>query len=678
MQNNVKTQEQKTNFMTKVSKFFRLDSNKSKVRKALSSVWALVIGIFVALLFIFIQHISTYKNVVDAIGPFFKSLWLSFKDDQINKILWEYFIVYGFCGLACAIGFKSGLFNIGISGQMMVFQIVVFPILFKHIALGSNLHGGHLIWMFLLGAISGFAVASIAGILKAYLKVHEVISTIMLNWIIVYLIRYLFNVDNNFFPGMINASLKGATKSKLWLLSDDTIKVLRYSGTFILLGSVMLLVFIYEFTTLGYKLKMIGLSKTNGKYIGSNEKLLTVMVLSFSGMLAGIGGFYWYVLRNTLTVKGEVLGPIGAGFDSIAVALLALNTPIGIMFTSLFYSTITASNGLLQDYPVYLDPQHVQIVNSIILYFAAISLIFMKFKPFKFIKYSIIKWSHKSYWARVQMYFVELAMIIKFKSYKQKQNKLLLKINESNKDDIFTKLDLLENKFNRQRDLLEIKQTYYQSKINLLNEIDASKWNYEHYKTNKAWELREAKKDLKNNRINQEEFSQNKFQIEELVKNKKQEFLSLMKNNNEKLKALKIEFNKSMVDAKNNPKQYSFDRDSIAVLNESKKALISKEKQAYKLQTQSMYSKLKSISTSNAETIAKFAEISKIKKDYLNKIDSLGVNNHKNIRLESSAKYRILNRNYSSDTNKIADQWNKYCYIEKLDYAFGIKSEGGE
>ncbi|SYV89565.1 ABC-type uncharacterized transport system, permease component, partial [Metamycoplasma alkalescens] len=131
-------------------------------------------------------YIAISKGVGKSIfvNPFaiFKAIGQSFNSLNQETIL-KYFLVFGFSAIACALSFKAGLFNIGIPGQMMVTGIVSFSIFIKFRYNNEAPIPVHVLLISLIFSIAvAFIVGLISGTLKAYLNVHEVISTIMLNW----------------------------------------------------------------------------------------------------------------------------------------------------------------------------------------------------------------------------------------------------------------------------------------------------------------------------------------------------------------------------------------------------------------------------------------------------------------------------------------------------------------
>ncbi|ENY69479.1 Sugar ABC transporter Permease [Mycoplasmopsis bovigenitalium 51080] len=377
-------------FSAKASEFIRLDKTKSTARKVSSSLWSLFFGILIAFAYIVVKkgvQSSIFVNPIEIITTVLKS----FNSSNKYKIL-QYFLVFGFSSIACALSFKAGLFNIGIPGQMMISGFVSFALIIRY---GATEYQETPTWLLVIALfisiIFAFAIGLVAGALKAYLNVHEVISTIMINWIIVGLSMLIFQQSSAsiVWPNFSSAHLKyyfadnlQGTNAAFTNISTNVKMAFFIVGIVALLALSIGITFIFNFTNLGYKIRMQGISKSNGKYMGVNDKLLTVMVLGVSSAISAIAGFYFYVIG-----EGFFLGitqPLNLGFEAIAISLLALNSPVGALFSSLFYTYIYTSGPSLQLAPLYIQPEDLQVITSVILYLAATSIMFLQFKPINF------------------------------------------------------------------------------------------------------------------------------------------------------------------------------------------------------------------------------------------------------------------------------------------------------
>ena len=237
-----------------------------------------------------------------------------------------------FTGLAVALGFRSGLFNIGAEGQLYLGAIVAtfvgFSIhglpLFIHLplAIGAG---------FLGGALWGF----IPGLLKAKTGGHEVINTIMMNYIAFRLTDWLLRVPMKR-PGSTNPISPIIEESaKLPRFFADPIRF--HLGFFIALAVAALVYWFLFKTKWGFDLRTVGANPRAARYAGMNIVKSTIVAMSLSGALAGMAG-----ANELLGVNynlSQSFSP-GYGFDSIALALLGRNHPLGVVLSALLFGTL--------------------------------------------------------------------------------------------------------------------------------------------------------------------------------------------------------------------------------------------------------------------------------------------------------------------------------------------------
>lgn len=239
------------------------------------------------------------------------------------------------CGCGLAICFHASLFNIGAEGQLNAGSFVIALVALKFSFLPFPL-------LISLCIISGFAVSGIFGLIPAYIKikkdVSEVITTIMFNFIILALVNY-FLVD--FFAVKSTMRTEKISDSDLLFKISDYIPLFSGSSlnaAFILaiLISVLTYILIYK-TKFGYKLRAVGFNETASRYIGIKTNKITLAaffigagITSLVGInyVFGYKGFYEYGFSNNV------------GFTAIAVALLAKNNPIGIIFSSMLFAVL--------------------------------------------------------------------------------------------------------------------------------------------------------------------------------------------------------------------------------------------------------------------------------------------------------------------------------------------------
>ena len=243
-----------------------------------------------------------------------------------------------FTGLAVAIAFRGSVFNIGAEGQLLVGAIGA---TLTGLAFGS-LPGPVLIpLMILMGALSGAAWAFIPGFLKARYGVSEVITTIMFNYIGLQLVGYLVRGPIRDVGQAEPQSFPIAQQGWLPNLIPGTRLHLGYFlGILIAVGLFFLLFKTYA----GYEVRAVGLNQDASRTAGISVEKTMVGTMLLSGALAGIGGA---IEVGNLHYLIEGISP-GHGFTGIAVSVLAGNNPIGIIFTSFLFGSLSSGAMTMQ------------------------------------------------------------------------------------------------------------------------------------------------------------------------------------------------------------------------------------------------------------------------------------------------------------------------------------------
>ena len=274
------------------------------------------------------------------------------------------------CGLSVGFAFKTGLFNIGGSGQFLMgaFGGVLVGLTCKQ--LGPVQWVVALLFATLLGAIWG----AIPGALKAYFNVNEVITCIMLNYIALFWVNMTIKGNKVLFNNLRNESAdipKAATIPKLGLdkiFAGSSVN----SGIIIAILVAILLYIILEKTTFGYELKACGLNKIASRYAGINENRSIVYSMVIAGAIAGLAGGIMLLSGTGRHIEIKDVIP-SEGFNGISVALLGVSNPIGIIFSGLFIAYLTAGGFYLQLF--HFSKEIIDIIIAIIIYFSAFALI---------------------------------------------------------------------------------------------------------------------------------------------------------------------------------------------------------------------------------------------------------------------------------------------------------------
>lgn len=348
--------------------------------RATASIIAMVIGLLVGFLVLLIS------NPTEALAGFGIILSGGFSTGAKGMGQVLYFATpLILTGLSVGFAFKTGLFNIGAPGQFIMGAFAAVYIGVTCTFLPAPLH-----WIaaLLAAALVGGLWGLIPGILKAYLNVHEVISTIMMNYIGMYMANFL--IRSTIYDSRKAQSLSVTDSAVLpkggldYIFYNDlgSVKDLSTvnSGIWIAIAVAILIYFIINKTTFGYELKACGFNQNASNYAGINAKRSVVLSMVIAGMLAGLGGGLLY-LSGASGRHLKVVDMLAMeGFNGIPVALLGLSNPIGIIFSAFFISYITQGGNYLQT--LNFAPEVIDIIIACIIYCSAFALYFRKLLPF--------------------------------------------------------------------------------------------------------------------------------------------------------------------------------------------------------------------------------------------------------------------------------------------------------
>ena len=368
---------------------------RDSVFNVLSSVLVIIAGLLIGFI------ILLFSNAQNA-GPAFWTI-LTFGSSSLRNIGDVLFNATPiiFTGLSVAFAYRTGLFNIGATGQYTFGSFVAIFIGVKAGYVGTdmeilwNIPGTIYVWsgyssiagygtyVFLApglriitsivaAAIAGALWGAIPGILKAYRNVHEVITSIMTNYIAMFLVAHL--ITSHIFNQGQGRSLPVAPGSNLpsmglgVLFSDGGRTSNINIGIILAILAAIVVYIILEKTTFGFELKACGFNREAAKYVGINEKKNIVSSMMICGALAGLGGAMNFLndFGRTMTATHDLLQE---GFTGISVAFLGLNHPIGIIFSGAFVAYIFAGGDRIQHFGFTVEL--VQMVIAVIIYFCA-------------------------------------------------------------------------------------------------------------------------------------------------------------------------------------------------------------------------------------------------------------------------------------------------------------------
>jgi len=324
----------------------------------ISSIVAIIMGLIFGLILMFIVNpgnaLLGFWTILS--GPFASTRDMGFMIFYSTPII--------LTGLSVAFAFRTGLFNIGATGQLTVGAFFGLYVGVHWTFLGPF----HWLVAILAAAVGGGIWGGITGALKAYRNVNEVVSSIMLNYVSMYMVNLL--ILNTIYGGRSEA-LRPASTARLPVLFLDNIfpRSPINIGIFIALIVAAILHIILNYTTFGYELKSVGLSRDAAKYAGIKEKRSIVMSFLIAGAIAGIAGGVMYLVGDrTFRINEQLLEQ---GFTGIAIALLGLSSPIGVVLAGIFYGSILRGGDAAQR---IFREEIIDIIIAVIIYFSALSL----------------------------------------------------------------------------------------------------------------------------------------------------------------------------------------------------------------------------------------------------------------------------------------------------------------
>lgn len=282
-------------------------------------------------------------------------------------------------GLSVAVAFKTGLFNIGAPGQYLMGTMTS---LMLALGISSEAVPAGLIWViaFLGGMLAGALWGAIPGLLKAFLNINEVLACIMTNWLAANIVTWAFDVSSfkNVAEGtktgyIYKTTFNGVATPKLGL--DKIFPGSQVNGGILIAVVIAIAVYIImNKTTLGYQLKACGYNRHAARYAGIADKRDIVLSMAIAGALAGGGAALYWLSGNTEFFWSTYQTLPAVGFNGIPVALLAVNNPIGVIFSGLFMAMLDIIGQNLTGFTAY-NEYITDVIIAVIVYLSAFSLV---------------------------------------------------------------------------------------------------------------------------------------------------------------------------------------------------------------------------------------------------------------------------------------------------------------
>jgi general nucleoside transport system permease protein len=284
-------------------------------------------------------------------------------------------------GLAVAFAFRCGLFNIGGQGQYIVGTVTAVQMgiwfeslpTFPHVVLAVG-----------AAALAGALWAGIAGLLKATVGAHEVITTIMLNWIALWVASYLVGFGGPLkdeAAGPVPVSEEVAESAKLHVFFGPPLLQGLHIGIFVALAALVIYWFVLRRTTLGYEVRAVGFNPEAAAYGGISVARSYFVAMAISGAFAGTAGAMdilgWQHRLDTTSVQGYSQ----IAFIGIAVALLGRNTAVGVMFAALLFAALRTGASTRNLDPAVFRPELAgnltEIIQGLVVLFVGAELLLL-------------------------------------------------------------------------------------------------------------------------------------------------------------------------------------------------------------------------------------------------------------------------------------------------------------
>lgn len=320
-------------------RYFSMQKAEGLLAPLLTALMAFAAGGVVVLVSTGNNPLSTYKAIFEGSGLNWLFPWVSGIDREFAALNLQQTLILTssliLTGLAVAFAFRCGMFNIGGQGQYMAGAILA-------VIIGSHLEGlnplVHILFAIVIGTLTGAALAGVAGILKAMVGAHEVISTIMLNWIVIWTGVFLFTLtgplQNTSTGSPISEDVvEGAKLPVFW---GDPILQGLHVGFFVALGALVVYWALLNRTTLGYSVRAVGFNPEAARYGGISVARNYFLAMAIAGSFAGLAGAIDVLGWQHRIATGDIQTST-IGFTGIAVALLGRNTAVGVGLSALLF-----------------------------------------------------------------------------------------------------------------------------------------------------------------------------------------------------------------------------------------------------------------------------------------------------------------------------------------------------
>ena len=337
-----------------------------------ASLWVSILAVLMMFATAGILLLVIGKNPLDALRSFLQGCGILAKENygggsgQLTDLLdfLSFLAPMILASLSFITAFKAGLFNIGISGQMLLSGFVATVLVGYNKDLSATVARPAVL---LIGLLVGGLTGILVGFLKYRFNIHEVVSTIMINYIISYLTGFMIN--SNYVDMMTRNSKVCSPESRL-TLTNVMIGDLKCKIPLALIAAILVAVlvsFLFRKTVLGFEIKAVGQNRRCSEYTGIRVSRTILLSMGLSGAIAGLAGVAYYLgYTNSIVPKSLP----GMGYDSISVALLGNSAPIGSIFAAVIVSIFQQGANYMSS-SVGVAKEIASLITGILLLFAA-------------------------------------------------------------------------------------------------------------------------------------------------------------------------------------------------------------------------------------------------------------------------------------------------------------------
>ncbi|MCR5808888.1 MAG: ABC transporter permease [Clostridiales bacterium] len=375
--------------------------NKDGTRSVFATLISILIGLLAGAVIILIVGLVDQKLGLNEAWKGIRLLFLGLfsKGQQAGRLLFGFnstnigdmlfrAVPIIMTGLSVSLAYKTGLFNIGASGQFLAGTTAS---LFIALKMNTAVVAPWIVWIiaFLGGILAGAFWGAIPGILKAFLNINEVLACIMTNWLAANIVTWIFE-------GSGLQCTEGTKTQVIWKTTHNGVATAKMGldklfpesqqvdgGIIIVIVIAVLVYILLTKTTLGFELKACGSNRHAARYAGIKDKRSIVLSMAIAGALAGAGASLYWLSGSTEFHWQTYLSLPGEGFTGIAVALLGACNPIANIFTGMFLSTLDVVGSKLSFYTGY-NEYITDVIIAVIVYLSAFSLLIKTWLSKKF------------------------------------------------------------------------------------------------------------------------------------------------------------------------------------------------------------------------------------------------------------------------------------------------------